>query len=150
MWSEPAREEPATRPVSHENQDAPSDVAAKGENLSMLELSADRWAAIGAWTAGATGLAAGTWIAFDAKGDYDAAHGTCDGDACDDGAYEKIESARRRGWTATGVGALGILVAGGGVLLWHFEPFAHENPRARAEAVGVRVSARGASVWGQV
>jgi hypothetical protein len=87
--------------------------------------------------AGVVALGVGTYLAFDAKGDYDAAKEECDGTVCADGPFQASEDARSQGTIATVVFVVGGAALATGAVLWFVAPSGSEEA---PPAAGIRVN----------
>jgi hypothetical protein len=97
--------------------------------------------------AGVVALGVGTYLAFDAKGDYDAAKKECDGTVCDDGPFQASEDARSQGTIATVVFVVGGAALATGAVLWFLAPSASEEAPS---AAGLRVKRVGLGAGGML
>jgi serine/threonine-protein kinase len=87
--------------------------------------------------AGAVALGVGTYLAFDAKGDYDAAKERCNGTVCDDAPFQASEDARSQGTVATIVFVVGGAALATGAVLWFVAP---SGSQEAPPAAGLRVN----------
>jgi serine/threonine-protein kinase len=92
--------------------------------------------------AGVVLLGVGTYLAVDAKGDYDAAKDECTGGVCPPGPYAASEDARSQGNVATYVSIIGgaALVTGAALFVFNLGSSGSEAPPAaglRVDRVGV-------------
>ena len=99
--------------------------------------------------AGVVVLGIGTYLALDAKSDYDAADERCAGATCPSGPFEATEDARRQGTIATVLFAVGGAAVATGAVLWFLPPStARDAPSARVRVERVGLGPRGVSIAG--
>jgi serine/threonine-protein kinase len=113
---------------------APTDAPA---TVSTDSGSGMRTAALITAGAGVVALGVGTYLAFDAKSDYDAAKKDCDGTVCDGGPFQASEDARSQGTVATVVFVVGGAALATGAVLWFLAPSGSEEAPS---AAGIRVN----------
>jgi hypothetical protein len=113
---------------------APTDTPA---SVSTDSGSGMRTAALITAGAGVVALGVGTYLAFDAKSDYDAAKKECDGTLCGDGPFQASEDARSQGTIATVVFVIGGAALATGAALWFLAPSGSEEA---PPAAGIRVN----------
>jgi hypothetical protein len=91
--------------------------------------------------AGAVGLGVGTYLALDARRDYDAARAACQGTTCLAEPFARAEAARTQGNWATVISIAGGAAAATGVVLWLVSPVRSEQgavaDHARIDRVGL-------------
>jgi hypothetical protein len=100
--------------------------------------------------AGVVVLGIGTYLALDAKSDYDAADDRCAGATCPPGPFEATEDARSRGTMATVLFAVGGAAVATGAVLWFLPPSGPDRakPRARVRVERVGLGPNGVNVAG--
>jgi hypothetical protein len=113
---------------------APADTPA---SVSTDSGSGMRTAALITAGAGVVALGVGTYLAFDAKSDYDAAKERCDGTVCDAGPFQASEDARSQGTIATVVFVVGGAAVATGAALWFLAP---RGSKEAPPAAGLRVN----------
>lgn len=129
----PGRNEPAAAPEPVENR-------GEGRPAERSALDTNQWVAIAAWSAGAIGIGVGTGVLVSAKSDYSEARPLCDADGrCDDQPYADIQSARTRGWVATGLFGAGAAAVGAGLFFWLARPLEQKGQTAAPNGVQVGV-----------
>jgi hypothetical protein len=87
--------------------------------------------------AGAVLLGVGTYLAFDAKGDYEAAEEQCPENGCPPGPFQASEDARKQGAMATYLFVGGAAALATGVVLFFVAP---KGSSEAPPAAGLRVN----------
>jgi hypothetical protein len=99
--------------------------------------------------AGVVVLGIGTYLALDAKSDYDAADERCEGATCPSGPFEATEDARSQGTIATVLFAVGGAAIATGAVLWFLPPTtARDAPSARVRVERVGFGPSGVNIAG--
>jgi hypothetical protein len=110
----------------------PQDEASNGSGMRMAGLVTAG--------AGVVALGVGTFLAFDAKSDYDAAKEDCTNGICPSGPYQASEDARSQGTIATVVFAVGGAALATGAVLFFIAPKSSDDKPAaglRVDRVGL-------------
>jgi hypothetical protein len=136
-------EEAAPAPTSEPSGSTPSDEQKTGRRSGSPLKTA------GLITAGAgvVLLGVGSYLALDAKADYDAASELCSGDQCPSDQYEITEDARSQGTVATVLFVAGGAALATGAVLWVIAP---SSQRGSAKQEGLRLKSVGVEPRGIV
>jgi hypothetical protein len=98
--------------------------------------------------AGVVALGVGSYLALDAKGDYEDAKNQCGSAGCQEGPYQAGEDARSQGTTATIVLAIGGAAVATGAVLWFVAP--SEESRTLDTTAALRINRVGIGPRGLV
>jgi len=96
--------------------------------------------------AGVVAVGVGSYLALDAKSDYDAADEQCNGDVCPPVAFRATEDARSQGTIATVLFVVGGAAVATGAVLWFLAPSGKEE--GAVPAAGLRVERVGLGLSG--
>jgi hypothetical protein len=129
----------AERSTANVTAPAATSAASNATDAPPSTVSGTTMRNVGLVTAGAgvVALGIGSYLALDAKSDYENARDDCDGTACTQKPYEETQSARSQGTTATVFLVVGGAAVAAGAALWLVAPSAKKRQVGGATALRV-------------